>query len=231
MVSRFREGVRAAGRPARPRRVGDEQRTIRDVNPGRVIVVGLRGNNDTAGQPPPAQTGAPGGAGDGVTVGQQDRSVDRRLPRPPWPPPRRARHRPVCHERADRRPLPRATPSLSAPPASPARPGRAPSPTGRATAGQPSTAPLWLNSQGPDRNGAAAACPPGIPTVADRTAASIAAVRTTRARSANVSSDHIGLAPRCRAGSTRPSTYQPIPNPSALTTPCCAPRRPGLADK
>jgi len=89
-----------------------------------------------------------------------------------------------------------------------------------ATSGQPATAPLWLNNRRPSRNGAAAARPPPMPLVADRTAASSAPVRTTLARSAHVSSAQIGPASRCRAGSSTPSTYQPIPNPSALTTPC-----------
>lgn len=49
--------------------------------------------------------------------------------------------------------------------------------------GQPRTAPLWLNSQGPEANGAAAASPSDPDSVASRTAASTAPLLTTLARS------------------------------------------------
>ncbi|CAM5393465.1 hypothetical protein SHIRM173S_12735 [Streptomyces hirsutus] len=85
--------------------------------------------------------------------------------------------------------------------------------------GQPRTAPLWLNSQAPAANGAAAASPSAPARVASRTAASSAGVRTTRARSANDGSPQIGPAPRYRAGTGSPGAYQPTPKPSALTVP------------
>lgn len=62
--------------------------------------------------------------------------------------------------------------------------------------GQPVTAPLWLNSQGPVANGAAAASPSAPANVASRTAASSAPVRTTRARSAKDWSPQMGTARR-----------------------------------
>jgi hypothetical protein len=58
--------------------------------------------------------------------------------------------------------------------------------------GQPGTTPLWLNRYRPAANGAAAPTVYGRPGVPDRTAASSARVRTTRARSVNEESVHIG---------------------------------------
>jgi hypothetical protein len=55
---------------------------------------------------------------------------------------------------------------------------------------------LWLNSQRPSANGAAALGVTGIPTVAERTAASSAVDRVAAARSANEVSDQIGDALR-----------------------------------
>ncbi len=80
--------------------------------------------------------------------------------------------------------------------------------------------PLWLNSQGPEANGAIAAAPWSVFPVAERTAASIAPDRITRARSANDSSPQIGPACRYRAGAGSGGAYQPTPNPSAFTVPC-----------
>ena len=62
--------------------------------------------------------------------------------------------------------------------------------------GQPSSLPLWLNSHGPAAYGAAADSPWAVPSVAERTAASTAPLRVTRARSANDASPHIGTARR-----------------------------------
>lgn len=55
---------------------------------------------------------------------------------------------------------------------------------GASDPGHPFTAPLWLNSQGPVANGAAAASASAPARVASRTAPSRAPVRTTRVRSA-----------------------------------------------
>ena len=89
-----------------------------------------------------------------------------------------------------------------------------------ALAGQPSSTPLWLNSQASAANGAAAASPSAIPGVADRTAASTAPDRVTRAMSGSDASPQIGVPRRYRAGTGSPSAYQPTPNPSAFTVPC-----------
>ena len=62
--------------------------------------------------------------------------------------------------------------------------------------GHPFSRPLWLNSQRSAANGAAAASPGAVPSVAERTAASSARVRVTRARSANEASAQIGPARR-----------------------------------
>jgi hypothetical protein len=79
---------------------------------------------------------------------------------------------------------------------------------------------LWLNSQGPDANGATADSPSAVPGVALRTAASTAADLVTRARSGSDWSPQIGTARRYLAGTGSPSAYQPMPNPSAFTVPC-----------
>lgn len=65
-----------------------------------------------------------------------------------------------------------------------------------ALSGQPRTAPLWLNSQGPAAKGAAAASPSAPASVASRTAASSASLRTTLARSAKFRSPQTGAARR-----------------------------------
>ena len=60
--------------------------------------------------------------------------------------------------------------------------------------GKPRTTPLWLKIRAPSRNGAQACTETGIPTVADRTAATNAVLRTPVARSRNDASVHIGTA-------------------------------------
>jgi hypothetical protein len=55
---------------------------------------------------------------------------------------------------------------------------------------------LWLNSHGPWANGAAAVSVTGIPTVADRTAASTAPDRVAPASALNEGSDQMGRALR-----------------------------------
>ena len=89
-----------------------------------------------------------------------------------------------------------------------------------AAAGQPSSTPLWLNSQRPDAYGATAAMPGSVPVVAQRTAASTAPDDVTRATSAKDSSPQIGTPRRYLAGSGSSGAYQPTPNPSAFTVPC-----------
>ena len=79
--------------------------------------------------------------------------------------------------------------------------------------------PLWLNNQRPVVNGAQAVSTTGMLTVADRTAASTAPLRTSRASARNVASVQIGTARRYRIGVVAPSGYQPAPNPSALIVP------------
>ncbi len=78
---------------------------------------------------------------------------------------------------------------------------------------------MWLNSQAPAANGAAAASASAPESVASRTAAISAPVRTTRARSAKDWSAQIGPARRYRAGTGSSCAYQPTPNPSAFTVP------------
>ncbi|SCL56411.1 hypothetical protein GA0070617_3233 [Micromonospora yangpuensis] len=71
------------------------------------------------------------------------------------------------------------------------------SPANPATeSGHPRTTPLWLNNQGPSANGAAAVSSTGMPTVADRTAASTPPAVVTAANSANVVSVQNGCARR-----------------------------------
>jgi hypothetical protein len=84
--------------------------------------------------------------------------------------------------------------------------------------GQPVTMPLWLNSHRPLDNGEQAISVTGMPTVAERTAASTAPLCTAPASAANEVSAQIGIARRYRIGVVAPSGYQPAPNPSALTT-------------
>ena len=64
-----------------------------------------------------------------------------------------------------------------------------------------STLPLWESSQRPSVNGAAAVASAGIPTVAERTAASTAPERSTGATEAKETSVHSGLSERQRTGS------------------------------
>src|SRR5712691_4795581 len=85
--------------------------------------------------------------------------------------------------------------------------------------GHPSSTPLWLNSHGPDANGATEAVPRSVPAVAQRTAASSAPAVVTRATSAKDSSPQMGTERRYLAGSGSPGAYQPTPNPSAFTVP------------
>ncbi len=79
---------------------------------------------------------------------------------------------------------------------------------------------MWLNSQGPRPNGAAASAPTAVPGVAERTAASTAPDLVTRAMSGSDGSAQIGPPRRYLAGTGSPSAYQPTPNPSAFTVPC-----------
>ena len=68
-------------------------------------------------------------------------------------------------------------------------------------------------------NGAAALSSSGMPTVAERTAATTHPEETTGATEANDVSPHSGRADRHRAGPSRPSAQNPTPQPSALTVP------------
>ena len=65
-----------------------------------------------------------------------------------------------------------------------------------AVPGQPTSAPLWLNSQWSAPYGEQADAPGSVPALASRTAASSAPLRVTRVRSANEGSAQIG--PACR---------------------------------
>jgi hypothetical protein len=85
--------------------------------------------------------------------------------------------------------------------------------------GQPRTTPLWLNSHGPSANGAAAVATTGMPTVADRTAASAAPATVDAARAGSDASVQIGWPPRWRTGGPPPGGYHATPNPSALIVP------------
>src|SRR3989442_1665108 len=85
--------------------------------------------------------------------------------------------------------------------------------------GHPSSTPLWLNSHGPDANGATEAVLSSVPAVAQRTAASSAPALVTRATSAKDSSPQMGTERRYLAGAGSPGAYQPTPNPSAFTVP------------
>ena len=89
-----------------------------------------------------------------------------------------------------------------------------------AAADQPISAPFRLNSQRPAAYGAAAASPVSVPTEADRTAASMAVVRVTLARSGRQSSDQIGPLRRYLAGTGSDPAYQPTPKPSTFIVPC-----------
>ncbi|SBT42444.1 hypothetical protein GA0070621_1513 [Micromonospora narathiwatensis] len=71
-----------------------------------------------------------------------------------------------------------------------------PAASGTTVSGQPRTTPLWLNNQRPSANGAAAVSCTGMPTVADRTAASTAPATVTAASSGRVVSLHSGRARR-----------------------------------
>ena len=77
--------------------------------------------------------------------------------------------------------------------AAPAWPGSSPAASSAADSGQPSSRPLWLNSQRPSANGAAACSPAAVPSVADLTAASTARDLVTRARSGSDGSPQIGV--------------------------------------
>ena len=90
---------------------------------------------------------------------------------------------------------------------------------GPVASGHPFSLPLCENSQGPAVYGAAAAALASVPSVAERTAASSARVRVTRARSAKLESAQIGPARRYLAGTGSPAAYQPTPNPSTFMVP------------
>ena len=68
-------------------------------------------------------------------------------------------------------------------------------------------------------NGLAAVSSGGIPTVAERTAATTAPEDSTGATEANDASLHSGLAERQRTGSRRPGAKNPTPHPSAFISP------------
>ena len=67
-----------------------------------------------------------------------------------------------------------------------------------------STTPLWESSQVPSVNGADAVSSAGMPTVAERTAASTAPEAMVGATERNEADDHSGRSERQRAGSSRP---------------------------
>ena len=196
---------------------------VGDVDPAGLVVVRLGGDR----RPRRAGAASTGWCPRRVRGDARGRrsaagSAGRRRRRRPWRPPRPAPPPAVLPRASRSRAIAQSSAESVGASSRASAPGRGPRPVADATAGQPATAPLWLNSHGPDRNGAAAACPPGIPTVADRTAASSA----PRA-------DHPGqvgeglVAPRsgrprgAAPAPATPSTYQPTPNPSAFTTPCC----------
>ena len=85
--------------------------------------------------------------------------------------------------------------------------------------GQPRTTPLWLNSHRSHANGAEAVSTTGMPTVAERTAASTAPEVISAASRGSAVSVHIGTARRSSAGSGEDPVYQPMPKPSAFTVP------------
>ncbi|EIV58146.1 hypothetical protein MA3A0930S_0322 [Mycobacteroides abscessus 3A-0930-S] len=70
----------------------------------------------------------------------------------------------------------------------------------------------------PSVKGAAAVSSMGIPTLADRTAATTHPLRSTGATEAKDASPHSGRALRHRRDA--PSAKNPAPQPSAFTSPC-----------
>src|SRR5580692_1381592 len=103
----------------------------------------------------------------------------------------------------------RAAAPMPVPPAAGAR-----SAIAAAAPGQPSSRPLWLNSQGPWPKGAAAASPSAVPAVAERTAARTAPDRVTRAMSGSDGSPQMGTDRRYRAEAGEdlpPDRVVPVP--------------------
>jgi hypothetical protein len=88
-----------------------------------------------------------------------------------------------------------------------------------ALSGQPTILPLWLNSQRSKRNGAAADSVTGMPTVAERTAASTALECVAEANAGRSASVHSGRHRRYRSGFEAFKGNQPTPKPSALMVP------------
>jgi hypothetical protein len=84
---------------------------------------------------------------------------------------------------------------------------------------QSATRPLWLNSHRPWAKGATTDSSCANAVVSDRTAPSRQVVAMVGASEANEASVQIGWARRYRTGWSRPSAYQPAPNPSTFTTP------------
>ncbi len=81
-----------------------------------------------------------------------------------------------------------------------------------------STTPLCDNNQCPSVNGAVALTSIGMPTVAERTAATTQWLRSAGATDSNEVSPHSGAGLRQRRG-TSPSK-NPTPQPSAFIRPC-----------
>ena len=75
-------------------------------------------------------------------------------------------------------------------------------------------------------NGAAALSSRGMPTVAERTAASTAPELSTGETDANDASPHSGRADRQRTGAARSGAKNPTPQPSAFSSPRCWRRGP-----
>ena len=82
-----------------------------------------------------------------------------------------------------------------------------------------STTPLCDSSHCPSVNGADADASMGMPTLADRTAATTHPLRRTGATDANDASPHSGAALRHRRA-TPSSSKNPTPQPSAFIRPC-----------
>ncbi len=163
-------------------------------------------------------------------------SVSRKLNRPVTPAARSASAVSASASRQRRAPggagagpAPTSAPSRPGPPARAARRRAASRPAPAVDSGHPSTAPLWLNSQRPCRNGAAAAGPWLVPGVALRTAASSAPALVTPATSSEglVRPDGHGLPvpDRLRVAGRVPAHPEPVRvyRPAPLVT-----RRPGL---
>ena len=84
-----------------------------------------------------------------------------------------------------------------------------------------STTPLCDNNHRPSVKGAVALASRGMPTVADRTAATMQWLRSTGATESNEASPHSGAGLRHRRGvSGSNSEKKPTPQPSAFISPC-----------